>query len=192
MARRRRPAARGPGRLPAPGRAPARQPGGRCGTLVCHWHGLALDGGPFAGWEPVPRPRRRGAGLGAAGRGRRRGARWTARCVPARPGGRAAAVDAVYTVRRAVRTGGRGRQPPRPVARRVVPPVLLRRPDAWPRTPGGGEDDDAFAVDVSFRVAGRLVVPVRAVFTAPGPRTVVMRITDGEGPAPWWRPMPRR
>jgi hypothetical protein len=25
------------------------------------------------------------------------------------------------------------------------------------------------------------VVPVRAVFTAPGPRTVVMRITDGEG-----------
>lgn len=25
-----------------------------CGTLLCHWHGLALDGGPFAGWEPYP------------------------------------------------------------------------------------------------------------------------------------------
>ena len=27
------------------------------------------------------------------------------------------------------------------------------------------------------------MVPVRAVFTAPGPRTVVMRITEGEGPS---------
>ncbi|MEY9810337.1 hypothetical protein RKD21_000594 [Streptomyces albogriseolus] len=42
-------------------------------------------------------------------------------------------------------------------------------------------DEDAFAVDVSFKVAGRLVVPVRAVFTAPEPRTVVMHITEGEG-----------
>ncbi|HBF80765.1 MAG TPA: 2Fe-2S ferredoxin, partial [Streptomyces sp.] len=45
----------------------------------------------------------------------------------------------------------------------------------------GGEADDGFAVEVSFKVAGRLVVPVRAVFTAPEPRTVVMHITDGEG-----------
>lgn len=30
-------------------------------------------------------------------------------------------------------------------------------------------------------MAGRLVVPVRAEFTAPEPRTVVMHITDGEG-----------
>jgi hypothetical protein len=34
---------------------------------------------------------------------------------------------------------------------------------------------------VSFKLAGRLVVPVRAEFTAPEPRTVVMRITEGEG-----------
>lgn len=47
-------------------------------------------------------------------------------------------------------------------------------------TPRGGAQD-AFAVEVSFRVAGRLVVPVRAVFTAPEPRTVVMHITEGEG-----------
>ncbi len=44
-----------------------------------------------------------------------------------------------------------------------------------------GEDGDGFTVDVSFKVAGRLVVPVRAVFTAPEPRTVVMHITEGEG-----------
>ena len=44
-----------------------------------------------------------------------------------------------------------------------------------------GDLDDAFAVEVSFRVAGRLVVPVQAVFTAPEPRTVVMHITEGEG-----------
>jgi hypothetical protein len=42
-------------------------------------------------------------------------------------------------------------------------------------------DGDRFVVDVSFRLTGRLVVPVRAEFTAPGPRTVVMRITEGEG-----------
>ncbi|MFE1979412.1 DUF5914 domain-containing protein, partial [Streptomyces hygroscopicus] len=46
---------------------------------------------------------------------------------------------------------------------------------------GAGRRHDGFAVDVSFKVWGRAVVPVRAVFTAPGPRTVVMRITDGEG-----------
>ncbi len=53
-----------------------------------------------------------------------------------------------------------------------------------------GAGEDAFAVDVSFKVAGRLVVPVRAVFTAPEPRTVVMHITEGEGWAPWSRRMP--
>lgn len=47
-------------------------------------------------------------------------------------------------------------------------------------TPCDG-DGDRFVVDASFRLTGRLVVPVRAEFTAPGPRTVVMRITEGEG-----------
>ncbi|NEE30109.1 2Fe-2S ferredoxin, partial [Streptomyces sp. SID7982] len=34
--------------------APLRESPVRCGTLVCHWHGLSLDGGPAAGWEPYP------------------------------------------------------------------------------------------------------------------------------------------
>ncbi|WP_251096287.1 DUF5914 domain-containing protein [Streptomyces sp. Caat 7-52] len=56
-------------------------------------------------------------------------------------------------------------------------------PGGWEGCPDGSAcgTDDAFTVDVSFKVAGRLVVPVRAVFTAPEPRTVVMRIVEGEG-----------
>src|SRR5690606_2782090 len=50
---------------------------------------------------------------------------------------------------------------------------VVREPDS--------DDGDAFVVDVSFRVAGRLVVPVRAEFTAPDPRTVVMPSTAGAG-----------
>ena len=45
--------AAGPGICPHLG-APLADSPVRCGTLVCHWHGLALDGGPFAGWEPLP------------------------------------------------------------------------------------------------------------------------------------------
>ncbi|WP_432945461.1 DUF5914 domain-containing protein [Kribbella sp. CA-253562] len=43
------------------------------------------------------------------------------------------------------------------------------------------EGDDRFLVDVTFRLGGALGVPVRAEFTCPGPRTVVMRILEGEG-----------
>ncbi|TRW79813.1 Rieske (2Fe-2S) protein [Mycolicibacterium sp. 018/SC-01/001] len=39
---------------------------------------------------------------------------------------------------------------------------------------------DRFVVDVTFRI-GRLGVPVIAEFTTPGPRTVTMRIIEGEG-----------
>jgi hypothetical protein len=40
--------------------------------------------------------------------------------------------------------------------------------------------DDRFLVAVTFRI-GRLGVPVIAEFTSPEPRTIVMRIVDGEG-----------
>ena len=39
----------------------------------------------------------------------------------------------------------------------------------------------SLVVDVGFKVAGRWGVPVRAEFTCPDPRTVVMRIIEGEG-----------
>ncbi|KAF0648216.1 DUF5914 domain-containing protein [Streptomyces fradiae] len=167
----------GPGACPHLG-APLRESRVVCGTLVCHWHGLALDGRPFAGWDPYP-VHDDGVllwvRLDAVG-----GEEPSERpAVPVRP--RAGeGVDAVFTA----------------VGRCEPEDVVANRLDPWhgswfhpysfvdltvARPPGGEEDDDAFVVDVSFRVTGRLVVPVRAEFTAPGPRTVVMRITEGEG-----------
>lgn len=169
----------GPGMCPHLG-APLGEGRVRCGTLLCRWHGLALDGEAFPGWQPWPA---HDDGvllwvrLDAAG-----GEPPTAAPpVPARPAaGRA--LTAVYSA-----TG-------------VCEPddVIANRLDPWHGAwfhpysfvdltvvgaPGPEEEaaEDAFTVDVSFKVAGRLVVPVRALFTAPGPRTVVMRISDGEG-----------
>ncbi|MFI8170538.1 DUF5914 domain-containing protein [Streptomyces sp. NPDC085931] len=157
--------------------APLRDSRVVCGTLVCHWHGLALDGSPFAGWQPYP-VHDDGVlvwvRLDAVG-GEEPAERPV---IPERPPA-GSGVDAVYA--------GVGRCEPQD--------VVANRLDPWHgswfhpysfvdltvvREPRGAEDD-AFAVDVSFRVAGRLVVPVRAEFTAPEPRTVVMRIVDGEG-----------
>ncbi|MFE0248606.1 DUF5914 domain-containing protein [[Kitasatospora] papulosa] len=166
----------GPGECPHLG-APLREGRVACGTLLCRWHGLGLDGGPFAGWEPYPL---HDDGVLVWVRLDRAGGETPLDrpVVPARPLP-GAAVDAVYT--------GVGRCEPED--------VVANRLDPWhgswfhpyafvglrvAGTPEDGEED-AFAVDVSFKVAGRLVVPVRAEFTAPGPRTVVMHITDGEG-----------
>ena len=165
----------GPGACPHLG-APLRDSRVVCGTLVCHWHGLALDGGSFAGWDPYPA---HDDGvlvwvrLDAVG-----GEEPSERpVVPARPAA-GTGVDAVFT------TAGRC-EPQDVVANRLDPwhgswfhpysfvDLTVARPPT--------DEDDTFVVDVSFRVTGRLVVPVRAEFTAPGPRTVVMRITEGEG-----------
>ncbi|MFG2933824.1 DUF5914 domain-containing protein [Streptomyces achromogenes] len=172
----------GPGVCPHLG-APLRDSPVRCGTLVCHWHGLALDGGPYAGWSPLP-VYDDGvlvwARLDAVGGEEP----LAAPVVPARPEP-ARALTAVYT-------GVGVCEPEDVVANRLDPwhgawlhPysfVDLTVVDAS-GDPAGAVDDgpDALTVDVSFKVAGRLVVPVRAVFTAPGPRTVVMRVTEGEG-----------
>ncbi|WP_030617648.1 DUF5914 domain-containing protein [Streptomyces achromogenes] len=172
----------GPGVCPHLG-APLRDSPVRCGTLVCHWHGLALDGGPYAGWSPLP-VYDDGvlvwARLDAVGGEEP----LAAPVVPARPEP-ARALTAVYT-------GVGVCEPEDVVANRLDPwhgawlhPysfVDLTVVDAS-GDPAGAMDvgPDALTVDVSFKVAGRLVVPVRAVFTAPGPRTVVMRVTEGEG-----------
>ncbi|MFH9354901.1 DUF5914 domain-containing protein [Kitasatospora sp. NPDC017646] len=150
-----------------------------CGTLVCHWHGLSMDGVGSTGWERYPVYEDgvlAWVRLDAVG-----GEKPTRRpAVPRRPA-LEGAVTAVYT--------GLGRcEPEDVVANRLDPwhgswlhPYafadlrVVEVPDV------AGDGDDGFVVDVSFRVAGRLVVPVRAVFTAPGPRTVVMRIARGEG-----------
>jgi len=166
----------GPGVCPHLG-APLRDSRVVCGTLVCHWHGLALDGNPLAGWQPYP-DHDDGVlvwvRLDSVG-----GEEPTDRpVVPARPAA-GSGVDAVFTA----------------VGRCEPEDVVANRLDPWHGSwfhpysfvdltvarPPLGEDDDAFVVDVSFRVTDGLVVPVRAEFTAPEPRTVVMHITEGEG-----------
>ncbi|MFK8910850.1 DUF5914 domain-containing protein [Streptomyces sp. YS-3] len=169
----------GPGICPHLG-APLKDSPVRCGRLVCHWHGLALEGAPFAGWNPWPV---HDDGVLVWVRLDDVGGEQPldAPVVPVRPAP-IRALSAVYT--------GVGICEPED--------VLANRLDPWHGAwfhpysfvdltvldvpgPGAREDDDSFTVDVSFKVAGRLVVPVRAVFTAPEPRTVVMRITRGEG-----------
>ncbi|WP_030769917.1 DUF5914 domain-containing protein [Streptomyces sp. NRRL F-2664] len=167
----------GPGVCPHLG-APLADSPVRCGTLVCHWHGLALDGSAFGGWEPFP----------AFDDGVLLWVRLDevggeepleAPVVPERPSP-AHALSAVYE--------GTGVCEPED--------VIANRLDPWHGawlhpysfvdltvlgSPGGVDSPDRLDVEVSFKVAGRLVVPVRATFTAPGPRTVIMRITEGEG-----------
>ncbi|MFI5829314.1 DUF5914 domain-containing protein [Streptomyces sp. NPDC051578] len=173
----------GPGVCPHLG-APLADSPVRCGTLVCHWHGLALDGTPFAGWEPLPAL---DDGVLVWARLDEVGGEepLATPVVPVRPAG-TRGVTAVYE--------GTGVCEPED--------VVANRLDPWHGawfhpysfvdltvvgSPGEVSpddrfrDDDRFTVDVSFKVAGRLVVPVRAVFTAPEPRTVVMRITEGQG-----------
>ncbi|MFF5973930.1 DUF5914 domain-containing protein [Streptomyces sp. NPDC012769] len=169
----------GPGACPHLG-APLKDGLVRCGRLICHWHGLALDGGSFAGWSPWPVHddgvllwvRLDGVG----------GEPPTERpVVPVRPSPSGAVVS-VYT--------GVGTCEPED--------VVANRLDPWHGAwlhpysfvdltvlegPSGplADGDDELVVDVSFKVAGRVVVPVRAAFGAPDPRTVVMRIVAGEG-----------
>ncbi|WP_339135047.1 DUF5914 domain-containing protein [Streptomyces sp. f51] len=169
--------AAGPGICPHLG-APLRDSPVRCGTLVCHWHGLALSGKPFAGWEPLPV---HDDGLLVWVRLDTVGGEppLDTPVLPVRPS-LADAVSAVYS--------GLGTCEPED--------IIANRLDPWHGawfhpysfvdltvldTPGEDAAEDSFTVDVSFKLTGRLVVPVRAVFTAPDSRTVVMHITEGEG-----------
>ncbi|MFF4650710.1 DUF5914 domain-containing protein [Streptomyces sp. NPDC001380] len=170
----------GPGACPHLG-APlcdSRVTGGR---LVCHWHGLALGEKGFAGWEPFPA---HDDGVLAWVRLDAAGGEepLPEPVVPERPP-LGLALSAVTTA----------------VGRCEPQDVVANRLDPWHGAwfhpyafadltvvgaPGSGpvaEEDDTFVVEVAFRVRGRFGVPVRAVFTAPDPRTVVMRITEGEG-----------
>ncbi|MFB7468271.1 DUF5914 domain-containing protein [Streptomyces sp. NPDC056224] len=164
----------GPGACPHLGAALADAPI-RCGTLVCPWHGLALNGAPFAGWQPFPA---HDDGILAWVRLDDHGGDdplETPLILPRPPSGTSLA--AVYT--------GTGVCEPQD--------IIANRLDPWHGSwfhpysfadltvLDDGATTDVMTVKVSFKLGGRLVVPVTAEFTAPGPRTVVMRITEGEG-----------
>lgn len=170
------------------------------GRLVCHWHGLALEPGGRAGWRPYPTVddgvlvwvRLDEAGgepvppvsdllsdpvtdlLSEPGT---ESVPVSAPALPVRP----PVADSVVEVATMI-----GRCEPAD--------VLANRLDPWhgswlhPYAFANLEvlstptpEDDRFVVDVAYRVGGRFGVPVTAEFTCPGPRTVVMRILDGDG-----------
>ncbi|WP_233159767.1 DUF5914 domain-containing protein [Actinophytocola xanthii] len=153
-----------------------------CGTLRCRWHGLALDANGGPGWRPLPA---HDDGVLAWVRLDDLGGEPPLPApVLARRPAPDASVDAVATL-----TGVC--EPDDVVANRLDPwhgawfhPYSFTRltvvsaPEASTDLP---DEQDRFVVDVTFRVGPRLGVPVRAEFFCPEPRTVVMRITDGEG-----------
>lgn len=169
----------GPGACPHLG-APLCRAAMADGRLLCRWHGMALDERPRRGWRPYPayddgvllwvRLDEVGGETPTA-----------APVLPARPPP-ARGVAAVTTLL--------GRcEPADVVANRLDPwhgswfhPYSFARLRVRSAPgPEATEDEDRFVVEVAYRVAGSLGVPVVAEFSCPDPRTVVMRIVEGDG-----------
>lgn len=144
------------------------------GTLVCRWHGMPLgDGEP--GWDPVPAVDD-GALLWVRVPGLDDGAPSDAPVSMSRPP-MAQSISSVIAVR--------GECAP--------VDVIANRLDPWhgawfhPYAFSHLEvDDDAstptqLVVDVTFRLSRTVGVPVRATFSCPDSRTIVMEIVEGEG-----------
>jgi hypothetical protein len=165
----------GPGECPHLG-APLCQAALARGQLVCRWHGLAIGARGVPGWDPFPAY---DDGVLAWVRLDAVGGEdpLPAPVLHHRPDPQSS-VDAVFT--------GIGRCEPED--------VIANRLDPWhgswfhPYSFVGlrvveepSEDSDRFVVDVAFRLTRRVGVPVRAAFSCPEPRTVVMEILAGEG-----------
>ncbi len=151
-----------------------------CGTLVCPWHGLRLSDRRHGAWKPFP----------AHDDGVLCWVRLDA------VGGEIVTDAPIASVRprnprlAAVATLEGVCEPCDIVANRLDPwhgswfhPHSFTRLEVLSAPAAADdvrEDQDRMLVTVTFRI-GRLGVPVTAEFTAPGPRTVVMRIIDGEG-----------
>jgi nitrite reductase/ring-hydroxylating ferredoxin subunit len=170
----------GPGACPHLG-APLSAAAVDCGELVCRWHGLRVSprGG---GWRSLPAY---DDGVLAWVRLDEAGGEppTAAPALAARPP-LSRSVHAVATL-----TGVC--EPEDIVANRLDPwhgawfhPYFFSRLSvlsAPPEVAGVETDGMRFTVAVTFRVSPGLGVPVRAEFTCPEPRTVVMTITEGEG-----------
>jgi hypothetical protein len=151
-----------------------------CGALVCPWHGLRLTDRRHGTWKPFPAYDDgvlAWVRLDAVG-----GEEPTdAPIVPERPGHPQMAAVARLE----------GTCEPRDIVANRLDPwhgawfhpysfTQLKVLSAPPAVDELADARDRFVVDVTFRL-GKLGVPVIAEFTAPGPRTVVMRIVEGEG-----------
>lgn len=170
----------GPGACPHLG-APLASAVVDCDTLVCRWHGLRVGPDRGHGWTPYPS---HDDGVLAWVRLDHIGHEppLNAPLVPARP--------PAPTHLAAVATLTGICEPADIIANRLDPwhgawfhPYSFTHLEVLdaPTRHHTGDNSDRFLVAVTFRVGGRLGVPVHAEFTSPEPRTVVMRIIDGEG-----------
>jgi Domain of unknown function (DUF5914)/Rieske [2Fe-2S] domain len=151
-----------------------------CGALICPWHGLRLEGKREFGWKPYPA---HDDGVLAWVRLDTVGGETPteAPILPVRPGR-----PALHAVTRLEGVC----EPSDVIANRLDPwhgawfhPYSFTQLEVLSAPPTDAdlpEEADKFLVAVTFRI-GRLGVPVIAAFTAPEPRTIVMRIVDGEG-----------
>jgi hypothetical protein len=149
-----------------------------CGGLICPWHGLRLSGSREFGWKPLPAY---DDGVLVWVRLDKVGAEapLDAPVLPLRPSGlQLAAVARLDGVC----------EPCDVIANRLDPwhggwfhPYSFAQLEVLSAPPtDADEESDVFTVAVTFHF-GRLGVPVIAEFTAPEPRTIVMRIVEGEG-----------
>lgn len=150
------------------------------GALVCPWHGLRLSGGSRLGWSPVPA---HDDGVLAWVRMDSLGGETptAAPVIAHRPGG-----ATVHAVTRLVGVC----EPEDVIANRLDPwhgswfhPYSFARLEVLSAPPVDDdlvEDLDRLLVAVTFKI-GRLGIPVVAEFTSPEPRTILMRIVEGEG-----------
>lgn len=168
----------GPGACPHMG-APLCRGAVAEGSLVCRWHGLALGPDGFPGWSPYPV---HDDGVLVWVRLDQVGGEepLEAPVVPKRPGN-AVSIAAVESM------AGRC-EPEDVIANRLDPwhgswfhPYSFVGLKVTEISEGATPETDRLVVDVGFKVAGRWGVPVRAEFACPEPRTVVMRIIEGEG-----------
>jgi len=170
----------GPGACPHLGAALCDAPLHR-GELVCRWHGLTLGPAGRPNWRPLPAHDDGVLAWVRLDELLADGESPTEQPILG-PRPTAPALPAVATVI--------GRCEPEDVLANRLDPwhgswfhpysfAQLRVLDAPTRDAPPAED--RFLVEVSFRVAGPLGVPVHAAFSCPDPRTVTMEIVDGEG-----------
>jgi nitrite reductase/ring-hydroxylating ferredoxin subunit len=150
------------------------------GALVCPWHGLCLSGNRVFGWKPYPA---HDDGVLVWVRLESVGGETPTEypVVAQRP-----PAPRLSAVTRLVGTC----EPRDIIANRLDPwhgawfhPYSFTQLDVLTAPPADAdlaEDSDRFVVAVTFRI-GPLGVPVVAEFTSPEPRTIVMRIVEGEG-----------
>ncbi|GAA5035533.1 DUF5914 domain-containing protein [Terrabacter aeriphilus] len=144
------------------------------GAVFCRWHGLALEPGARRDWLTFPAL---DDGVLLWVRLPTEGEEPTdAPALPVRPPG-AASFATVVTLRGTC-------EPSDVVANRLDPwHGTWYHPYAFSHltVDDAASTDDRLVVDVAFRVTRRYAVPVRATFSCPDSRTIVMTIVEGEG-----------